>query len=60
MIWFIIEIILLILLGNKMIVNINRGLETIKEDFYEYILYTIPFSIILFITVFTGYCIFNK
>jgi hypothetical protein len=61
MIWFIIELIILFILGIKMIILlVDDNVSNIKENFYEYIGLTIPFSILLIITIFTGCFIFDK
>jgi hypothetical protein len=61
MIWFIIEIIVLLILGCKMLALLSDdSVENIKINFYDYMLYAIPFSILLLITIFTGCFIFDK
>ncbi len=61
MFWFIIEIIILIILGYKMLkLLFEDTLNNIRENFYNYLELSIYSSIMIIVTIFTWISIFNK
>ncbi len=60
MIYFVTELIILGLLAYKMLeLLFDDSIDNLKNNFYEYILCAIPFSLLSVITFITGYTIFG-